>query len=138
MPSTITTYYIFSPGTKARSSQVNNNFANHRGDLVPISETTATATHLTNNLGASDKRWLRLYADNVDFTPASSTVSLILRGDTSNTSGAFLFQVNSVTSAQVLSTGFDGNTISPGTTPDSAVTSTARTLTSLPYTAHGS
>lgn len=138
MPSTITTYYIFAPGTKARSSQVNNNFANHRGDLLPISDSTATATHLTNNLGASDKRWLRLYADNVDFTPASATVNLILRGDTSNTAGAWLFQTNSATSARVLSTGFDGTTISPGTTPDTALTNTARILTSVTFTANGS
>lgn len=138
MPSTITTYYVFSPGTKARSSQVNNNFSNYRGDLLPINEDTATASYIVHNLGNSDRRWKRAYLDNVDFTPPSSTVSLILRSDTALTAGAFLFQVNSVTSARVLSTGFDGNTISPGTTPDTALTNTARILTSVTFTANGS
>ena len=57
MPNTITSYYTFVPNTKARSSQVNTNFDNHRGTLLPIEENTQSASNLSHDIGATDHWW---------------------------------------------------------------------------------
>lgn len=57
MSNTITAYTTFKAGAKARSSEVNANFSNHRGDLIPIEENTAAASDLTHDLGTDDHRW---------------------------------------------------------------------------------
>lgn len=61
MSNTVTTYYTFVAGTKARASNVNTNFSNHRGDLVPINSDTASASDNSHDLGTSDHRWRTAY-----------------------------------------------------------------------------
>lgn len=63
MPSsaTITTFVTMVAGTKARASHVNTNFDNYRGHVLPINTDTATASHQTHDLGASDHHWRRIY-----------------------------------------------------------------------------
>jgi len=61
LPTTITTYNSFVAGTKARASEVNVNFSNHRGNLFPIEEATATASHNTHDLGSLTHQWENLY-----------------------------------------------------------------------------
>lgn len=61
MPNTITVYNTFVAGTKARATEVNQNFDNYRGHLVPIEEDTAAASDGTHNLGAPDHEWKSLY-----------------------------------------------------------------------------
>jgi hypothetical protein len=63
MPSTatITAFYTFISGTKARASQVNANFDNYRGTLIPINTDTISASHQTHDLGSTDHQWKRLY-----------------------------------------------------------------------------
>jgi len=61
LPTTITTYNSFAAGTKARASEVNVNFSNHRGNLLPIEEATATASHNTHDLGSLSHQWENLY-----------------------------------------------------------------------------
>ena len=58
MPQTITSFPTFSPNTKARSSEVNTNFSNFRGSIIPIEENTAAASNLDHDLGAVD-HWFR-------------------------------------------------------------------------------
>lgn len=101
MPSTITTYYSFQPATKARSSQVNTNFSNYRGDLLPINENTASASNNTHYLGGSDHYWAGAYVGQIDFITSTTTATLVLKGDTSATLGAFLFQVEGSTVAKI-------------------------------------
>ncbi len=121
MPATITTYYTFAAASKARASQVNANFSNYRGDLLPINETTATASNLAHDLGAPDHRWLEGYVGSMDFSSSTTTAGLVLRGDSTATAGAFLFQINSVTAAKVGATGFDGAYMKTASIPDSAL-----------------
>lgn len=61
MPSTITAFTYFTSTTKALSSEVNSNFANYRGTLLPISELTATAESDSLNLGSTSYQWKDLY-----------------------------------------------------------------------------
>lgn len=61
MPATITAYHTFTGGTKARATQVNTNFNNHRGTLVPINSDTQTASDNTHDLGSTEHRWARAY-----------------------------------------------------------------------------
>ena len=97
MPSTITTYSTFVAGTKAKSSEVNANFSNYRGDIVPINEATITASNNTHYLGATDHYWAGLYTGQIDFITSTTTATLVLKGDTTNTTGAFLFQIEGTT-----------------------------------------
>lgn len=59
MPSsaTITSFYNFSANTKARASQVNNNFDVFRGHIIPVDPNTATSINNTYDLGSSTYRW---------------------------------------------------------------------------------
>lgn len=85
MPNTITAYNTFSAGTKARASQVNTNFSNHRGTLVPINENTATASDNTHDLGQSDRRWKDLYlGSNAHIDGAASIGGSLVVGSSLN------------------------------------------------------
>jgi hypothetical protein len=66
MPSsaTITGYNTFTGRTRAKATEVNANFQNHRGHNVPINTDTATASDNTHDLGASDHRWREAYLGN--------------------------------------------------------------------------
>ncbi len=64
MPSTatITAFYSFSPQTVISSSQVNTNFSNFRGHILPVDPNTSTAaTSGTYDLGAQDHYWRNYY-----------------------------------------------------------------------------
>lgn len=58
---TITSFFTFIAGTKAKAAEVNTNFQNFRGHLLPTNTDTTTASDITHDLGASDKRWRTLY-----------------------------------------------------------------------------
>lgn len=84
MPGTITAFYTFTPNTVAQSGQVNTNFSNFRGTLIPINETTATADDNTFDLGTTDRRWANAYiAQNVYLGIPNTTGSWRIKiGDT--------------------------------------------------------
>lgn len=105
MPSTITTYYTFQPATKARSSQVNTNFSNYRGDILPINEATATASDNTHHLGSSDHRWNTAYLTQIQFSSATTTATCIAKTDTSAAAGAFTWEIEGTEVARMLPTG---------------------------------
>lgn len=127
MPNTITSYFEFTPGTKARSNEVDANFSNHRGTLVPIEENTAAASDLTHDLGSTEHRWSIGYLGTVDLKSSTATASLQIRGDTALTAGAFLFQIASTTVARILTTGI----------PSSSLEANARLLQAETFTANG-
>lgn len=97
MPSTITSFYTFSPATKARSSEANTNFSNFRGTFVPIEENTAAASQNTHALGQVDHRWTTVYAGTLDLRGMTSTSNLVLRNNTALTVGAAEFLLGSQT-----------------------------------------
>jgi hypothetical protein len=68
MPSlaTISSFYVFTPSTKARASQVNHNFDLFRGHFLPIDPTAQTASDQTYDLGVSDYRWRMTYCQKYD------------------------------------------------------------------------
>jgi len=113
MPDTITAFNVFARSTKARSSEVNENFNNYRGTLLPINTGTATASDLTHDLGSDSHRWSTGYVGTVDLKSSTSTASLQITGDTSNTTGAILFKVGGNTVAQVTQTGIPAASIRP-------------------------
>lgn len=77
MPSTITGYNTFSPNTLIKSSEINDNFSNHRGDLIPINSDTATASDNAHDLGKSEHRWKNAYVGGtIDLTQQSTTPSV--------------------------------------------------------------
>jgi hypothetical protein len=74
MPSnaTITAFYNFSPNTKARASQVQNNFDVFRGHLLPVHPSTSTSADNTYDLGSTNYRWKNGYLNNVFSTATFS------------------------------------------------------------------
>lgn len=112
MPSTITSYFEFSVGTKARSSEVNTNFSNHRGTLVPINPDTASSSHLTHDIGSSEHRWNVGYFGTLDMQGATTTAALKWDPDTANTLGSLdlLAGSTTLTNAKFGSFGFAGHT----------------------------
>lgn len=64
MPSlaTVSSFYIFSPSTKARASQVNHNFDLFRGHLLPIDPTAQSGSDQTYDLGVDPYRWRVAYS----------------------------------------------------------------------------
>lgn len=99
MPSsaTITAFYNFSPGSRAKATEVNTNFGNFRGHLIPIDPNTNTAINNTYALGSSEYRWTTNYIGTLDLRTSTSTAALTMLGQTSNTTGAFEFKIGSTT-----------------------------------------
>lgn len=81
MPSsaTLTSFYTFSGGNRAKSSEVNANFGNFRGHFFPIDPTTTAGANNAYNVGSSDYRWDSGFFQNVDLS-ITSTASLIISG----------------------------------------------------------
>ena len=67
MPNTITAFTTFVASTKAKAEQVNVNFSNFRGTLLPINETTITASDLAHDIGSEEHRWKDAYLSSIDF-----------------------------------------------------------------------
>ena len=100
MANTITAFYEFSAGSKARAAHVNTNFSNFRGDLVPINTDTATASDSAHDLGSSEHRWKGGYLGTINLEGSTSTTDVKLVPDTTVTSGAadLLFGTTTITS----------------------------------------
>ncbi len=84
MPATISAYHTFLANTRAKASEGNRNFSNHRGTALPISEDTATASDNAHDLGSSDHRWRNGYiGTQLLFTDAATSPSAPLTGTSS-------------------------------------------------------
>lgn len=94
MPNTITSFFIPIAKTPARSSEMNQNFNNLRGDLIPINEFKQTASDLEHHLGRNGKYWLSGYAQSWD---VPSQGMYLLSAD--QTFGAFRTQLTWVTAS---------------------------------------
>ncbi len=111
MPATITTFTEFTPGTVARSSEVNTNFSNYRGDIVPINTNTASASHLTHNSGTYEHRWAGVYSGLVDLGGLTTTSDIIFKNDMATVGGAeMLIEAQTLSNWKPGEFGFLGNT----------------------------
>lgn len=114
MPNTITAYNTFNANTKAKSSEVNTNFSNHRGHLIPIDPNTAAAgASNTYDNGTYEHHWRSGYfGTSVELLGLTSTsdVSILNYG---NTTGAIEIQVNSLT-AMVKNAEYNTTTVGIG------------------------
>lgn len=111
MPETITAFYSFSSGTKARSSYVNANFTNYRGTILPIDPNTSTASNNTYNLGSSEWRWLTGYMRTLDLIGMTTTNNLTIERDNAVTAGAWAFKNGGTEFARLGSNGFEASTL---------------------------
>lgn len=124
MPNTITTYNTFSGGTKARATQVNQNFSNYRGTLLPINEDSASASTNTHDLGSADHRWNDVYANTINLRGATSTSAFSVVPSTSSTAGSVNFMFGSTTACS-----FDPNgLVSAGATSTSGLSFAGSTV----------
>lgn len=94
---TVTSFFNFQNLSKARSSQININFGNFRGDRIPINSDTATASTNTHHLGSTEYRWRTSYCAAIDFRSSTLSTSLVLSGDTAATLGAYDLDMGGVT-----------------------------------------
>ena len=115
MPSsnTITAFYEFTAGTKARSSEVNSNFSVYRGNLLPVNTDTASSSDLTHNLGSDTHRWNDIYGGGINLAGATSTTDFRLVPSTSDTLGVVDLMFGTTTITTLNPDGFDGNKIRP-------------------------
>ncbi len=107
MPSTatITAFYSFTANTRARASQVQANFDNFRGHIVPIEPLTITSADITYDLGSDEHRWRTGYFKSVDFDRQTSTVSAAIQADTATTTAEMLFNINGSEAFRIASVG---------------------------------
>lgn len=93
MPTTITAFYSFTANTKAKSSEVNTNFNNFRGNIIPINDDTQTASDNTHDLGSTEHRWRNAYG--VKYYYAGETTTTYSEG---NSTGGINFIIDGATS----------------------------------------
>lgn len=99
MPSsqTITSFYTFVQNTKARASQVNNNFDVFRGHIIPIHVSTQTSSDLTYDLGSTEYRWRSILVGDLDVLSNTSTGGTVkYRGATSGAVSAAVIEVDGI------------------------------------------
>ncbi len=111
MPSsaTITAFYNFTAATRAKSSEVNTNFGNFRGHIIPIDPNTSTAAASnTYDVGAATHRWRTSYVASVDFLQATTTVATTIEGDASLTTGGLKVKVAGTEVMRFTPLGFAG------------------------------
>jgi hypothetical protein len=137
MPNTITEFNVFTPGTKARSNQVNTNFTNYRGTILPINSDTASASHLTHDLGSAEHRWKTAFCQTVDLSGSTTTSSPQITNDSSTITGAFKFELNSATVGYMGSDGFDGAYMKPSSIQYASLAPNAKWQAQT-FTANGS
>lgn len=75
MPSsaTITAFYSFTAGTKARASQVNANFNVFRGHFLPIDPNSIASINNTYDLGSTEYKWRAGYITQINSTTISTS-----------------------------------------------------------------
>lgn len=122
MPSTatITAFYTFASGGRARATQFNTNFSSFRGHYLSIDPFTQTATDLTYNIGSEEHYWRSAYIKDIDLETSTSTATLLISGNTTNTTGSFQFKIEGTEKFNINSNGYLGINATP-----SSVTNTA-------------
>lgn len=112
MPSsaTITSFYNFSANTKARASQVNNNFDVFRGHIIPVDPNTATSANNTYDLGSNSYLWANIYGTNQYLNDRllfglTTTKQAIIKIDGETTSAEVITYINGTEKCRVNTNG---------------------------------
>lgn len=106
MPSsaTITSFYNFSANTKARASQVNNNFDVFRGHIIPVEPLTATSADNTYDLGDFTHRWRYGYFGQTRYGTTSTAYGSVSI-DSATTAAELIFSLNGTEKARINTNG---------------------------------
>lgn len=102
--STITAFYNFTANSRARASQVQNNFDVIRGNFIPIHPSTATSSDNAYNLGSNDYRWANVYSQIYNFGN-TTTNNAAINIDTATSTGELVFKVNGTEKARINASG---------------------------------
>lgn len=129
MPSsaTITAFYSFSANTRARASQVQANFDNFRGHLLPIEPLTITSSDITYDLGSDEHRWRTAYIKTLNLDGVTSTSGATIETEQSITSlgPAVVFKING---SEVARLGSGGRRYASDTSGSVSATATGYSL----------
>lgn len=101
---TITGWNVFTAHTKIKSSEVNANFNQFRGHLIPFDASITGAANNTYDLGSTNYYWRKLYATQI----AATSMNI-------NSISCNKFDVTTITAVSVVATGIVGTSIT-GTT----------------------
>lgn len=128
MPSsaTITAFYTFSSNSKARASQVNNNFDVFRGHIIPVHPSTATSANNTYDIGSTEYRWRNGYLSNIFLGLTTTGWSI---SDLTTTGSDLVIRKNSVDRFRIAS-----SSMSPTTTASLGQVATGTPLDVAGYT----
>jgi hypothetical protein len=128
---TITAFYTFTANTKARASEINNNFSNFRGHLIPIDPNTQTASDNSYDLGSASWRWKDIYFAGSSYGDDYFGNSFAIYGSTTTSNsliqnGGSDLQVliGSVTSAVFTASGLSGNHLIDGSVTKNKIAAT--------------
>lgn len=138
MPSsaTITSFYNFAANTKARASQMNNNFDVFRGHIIPVHVSTATSANNTYDLGSYEYRWANLYAYDLELG-STSTNAATINIDTATTTAELVFKLNGTEKARINTNGVKLNSLPFSATTTAAfgfVTNSTLTMSNISIT----
>lgn len=133
MPSsaTITTFHTMVANTKARASHANTNWSNFRGHNLSIDPNTATSTHNTYDVGAADHYWRTGYFGAIDILSMTTTATMLIAGNMSATTGAWLFIIEGVAKASIDTNGIDGSYLKALSVDTAAINSLAVTTAKI-------
>jgi len=141
MPSTIPSFFTFSPNTPARAHQVNTNFSSYRGTVLPIDPNAGQAITDTYDLGTSEHFWDVGYFNSVDLKGSTTTNNATIYVDTSLTAATLKINIGDSISRGVIVNGIHGGTWRGGAVAleTTALTSTFLTLggMSISITSYG-
>lgn len=121
---TITSFYTFQIATRPRIGNVNGNFANYRGHLIPIDPNSITAAaNFEYGMGAPEYRWNYGYVAKFDLS-LTSTTSLVFEA---NTAAEYHFKNAGVSGVYFATSGFYGfnETAFPGLTTSAELSGVA-------------
>lgn len=107
MPATITSYTSFVAGTKAKAEEINRNFSNHRGTLLPISEDSASAKDEMFNIGSTDYRFVNAFYRTWQFRSTSTFGVGSLSKAYQDSSGNFVIDIPDAKEYQFKMNGVD-------------------------------
>jgi hypothetical protein len=139
MPTTITGYNTFAANTKARSSEVNENFSNHRSTLLPINADTQTASDLSHDLGSTEHRWRDIYADKL-YLAGDTTAGIYFKSTSTGNSAFYSGNVKMLEAHTAVAMILKQNkSVSGGAagTDGNATTSSWTNITTSTITCHG-
>ena len=98
---TITSFYTFQGNTKARATNVNTNFSNFRGHLLPIDPNTISCIGDTYDVGSVEHRFNKGWFNYIEYDRPTTTCSVTQYSNTAVTAGSLVTQINSVSVSEI-------------------------------------